>query len=80
MILKFRKYIDANLIKLMGLLSLFLLTIEVHKSEIERRVSMGYQPNWGGEIFIIPIGLLIYYLVKSFRESLDEFRRNDWYA
>lgn len=77
---RFRSYVDANLIKLIGLLSLFIITIEVHKSEVERRISMGNPPTWGGEILIIPIGLLFYYLIKSFKESWEEFKGNDWYA
>lgn len=77
---RFRSYVDGNLIKLFGLLSLFILTIEIHKSEIEKRISMGNPPTWGGEILIVPFGLLIYFFIKHIKESWKEFTDNDWYV
>lgn len=75
-----RTYLDSHIWHLAGILFLLIMTILIHNAEVVRRAAMGYEPTWGGEILILPVGILGYYLVKSAKGSIEEFRGNDWYA
>jgi hypothetical protein len=68
MVKRIERYAQTHIWHLTATLLCLVLTIYAHEYAVAQRVLRGYEATWGGEVFILPIYLIGYSVLKGERQ------------